>query len=74
MPEADASSYAVESSLLYFEASAKNNVNVTNIFDDVADRLPKAAALQQPAGGAGGGGIQLGEQPAPAGARRSACC
>ncbi len=38
VPEADARSYASEGGLLYFETSAKNNVNVTNVFEDVADK------------------------------------
>lgn len=38
VPEADARSYAAESNLLYFESSAKENVNVVEIFDTVADK------------------------------------
>ena len=36
--EADARSYAGESGLLYYEASAKDNVNVSAVFEDVADK------------------------------------
>jgi Ras-related protein Rab-5C len=66
----DAKSYAEESGLLYFEASAKTNVNVTEIFDAVADGLPKAAAA---AAAPSGGGVQL-DEPAAAPARKNACC
>jgi Ras-related protein Rab-5C len=36
--ETDAREYASEQGLLYFESSAKDNVNVTELFDTVADR------------------------------------
>lgn len=71
--EEDAQSYAEESGLLYFETSAKDNVNVTELFDTVAEKLPKAAAPQQPSGG-----IQLGDaQPQDGGQgimKKNACC
>lgn len=38
VPEAEARAYAGESGLLYFETSAKNNINVTNVFEDIADK------------------------------------
>lgn len=66
--EEDAKSYAEESGLLYFEASAKNNINVTDIFDSVADALPRAAPTPQSAGG-----VQLNE-PAAAPAKKISCC
>ncbi|KAL6778817.1 RAB5 [Auxenochlorella protothecoides x Auxenochlorella symbiontica] len=65
--EADARNYAAETSLLYYESSAKTNVNVVEVFEDIADRLPRAAAAAAPAG------IQLDEQPAVA-PRRAGCC
>ncbi|KAL4429034.1 hypothetical protein ABPG77_006073 [Micractinium sp. CCAP 211/92] len=68
VPEADARTYAAETGLLYFETSAKADINVTALFDEVADKLPKAAAPQQPAGG-----IQLADQAAPS-PRKAACC
>ncbi|PSC71957.1 ras-related RHN1-like [Micractinium conductrix] len=68
VPEAEARSYAAEAGLLFWEASAKADINVTSLFDEVADKLPKSAAPQQPAGG-----IQLAEQPAPA-PRKPSCC
>jgi Ras-related protein Rab-5C len=68
--ESDAKEYASEAGLLYFETSAKDNINVAELFDTVADKLPRAvAAVQQPAGG-----IQLNETPAPAGARKTSNC
>lgn len=68
VPEADARTYAAETGLCFWEASAKADINVAALFDEVADKLPKAAAPQQPAGG-----IQLSEQPAPQ-PRKAACC
>lgn len=68
VPEADARGYAAESGLLYFETSAKDNVNVAAVFEEVADKLPKASLPAAPAGG-----IQLGQQPAAA-PRRAGCC
>lgn len=38
VPEADARGYAAESTLLYFESSAKENICVADIFDTIADR------------------------------------
>lgn len=38
VPEADARGYAAESGLLYFETSAKDNVNVAAVFEEVADK------------------------------------
>lgn len=67
VPEADARNYAAESGLLYYDASAKANINVVQIFEDIADRLPRAAPA------APAQGIALDEAPAPA-ARRASCC
>lgn len=38
VPEADARTYAAETGLLYFETSAKADINVTALFDEVADK------------------------------------
>ncbi|EFN54068.1 hypothetical protein CHLNCDRAFT_25172 [Chlorella variabilis] len=38
VPEADARTYAAETGLLFFEASAMTNVNVVELFDEVADK------------------------------------
>lgn len=38
VPESDAREYAAEAGLLYFESSAKDNVNVTELFDTVAEK------------------------------------
>ena len=78
--ESDAREHAVEAGLLYFETSAKENVNVTELFDTIADKIPKAAAApQQPTGniqlGAGGEGGGAGVGGAGSAARKtSACC
>jgi Ras-related protein Rab-5C len=71
VPEADAREYAAEAGLLYFESSAKDNLNVTELFVAIAERLPRREAAQAPAGG-----IALGETPAggTTGARKSSCC
>lgn len=73
VPEVDAREYAEEASLLYFETSAKDSVNVSELFDSVADRLPRREATRQ---ASPAGGIALGETPAPGrtGSARSACC
>jgi len=63
--------YADENSLFFWETSAKTNVNVAEVFNDIADRLPRAAAAaapQQPTGG-----ITLTE-PAPEQKKKSSCC
>lgn len=38
VPEAEARSYAAEAGLLFWEASAKADINVTSLFDEVADK------------------------------------
>lgn len=38
LAEADAREYAAEAGLLYFESSAKENINVIELFDTVADK------------------------------------
>jgi len=63
--------YADENSLFFWETSAKTNVNVAEVFNDIAERLPRAAAAaapQQPTGG-----ITLTE-PAPEQKKKSSCC
>ncbi len=66
--ESDARTYANETGLLYFETSAKQNLNVVNVFEDVADRLPRATAPTPPSGG-----IVLDQTP-PERPKKSACC
>lgn len=61
--------FALENNLFFFETSAKSNLNVAELFNDIATRLPKAAA---PAA-ATSSGIALAEEPQPT-AKRSACC
>jgi Ras-related protein Rab-5C len=63
----DAQSYADENGLVYFETSAKTNANVSELFDDIAKRLPRSAPPPAPAAG-----ITLAEPPAQA--KKSACC
>ena len=40
----EAKSYAEENSLFFWETSAKSNSNVSELFQDMAKRLPKAAS------------------------------
>jgi Ras-related protein Rab-5C len=68
--EDEARAYAAEADLLYFEASAKDNVNVTEAFEAVAERLPRPAAPEL----AAPGGVRLDDAPAPAARRAGACC
>ena len=62
--------YAEENGLFFWETSAKANVNVAEVFNDIAERLPRAAAPQQPPQQ---GGITLSEA-APERSKKSACC
>jgi len=61
--------YADENSLFFWETSAKTNVNVAEVFQDIAQRLPRAAAAPQPPVG----GITLTET-VPERPKKSACC
>lgn len=38
VPESEARQHAAEAGLLYFETSAKDNINVTELFDIVAEK------------------------------------
>lgn len=67
VPEAEAAAYSQEAGLLQYETSAKTNVNVLNVFEDIADRLPRTAPAPPPVPA-----IQLGETPQQR--RRGACC
>lgn len=46
----EAQSYADENSLVFWETSAKANLNVLEVFQSIAEKLPKAASAsaQQP--------------------------
>jgi len=60
--------YADENGLSFWETSAKSNQNVSDLFKDIANRLPKAAtANQQPQNN-----IQLGQQPERP--KKAGCC
>ncbi|KAK9867040.1 hypothetical protein WJX84_010578 [Apatococcus fuscideae] len=65
----EASAYAEENGLAFCETSAKTNVNVLEVFTDLATRLPRPSAPQPQSTS----GITLTEQP-PASARKSGCC
>ena len=61
--------YAEENGLFFWETSAKANVNVAEVFNDIAERLPRAAAPQPPQQS----GITLSEAT-PERPKKSACC
>lgn len=64
--------YATENGLHFVETSAKTAANVSELFMDIARKLPKA---EPAAGGQQQGGIVLSEAaPASNAVRRSACC
>jgi Ras-related protein Rab-5C len=65
----EAQIYADENSLTFWETSAKANMNVTDVFQDIAERLPKAASAspQQPQNN-----IQLNAQPDRP--KKAGCC
>jgi Ras-related protein Rab-5C len=54
----EASSYAEDESLLFFETSAKTGVNVTEVFTAIANAIPETSL--KGARGAGGGQTALG--------------
>lgn len=62
----EAQAHAAENGLVYWETSAKTNVNVQEVFDDIAKRLPRAVAPPPLAGG-----ITL---DAPPQAKTNSCC
>lgn len=61
--------YADENNLFFWETSAKTNVNVAEVFHDIAERLPRASAAPQPPQG----GITLTETT-PERPKKSSCC
>lgn len=65
----EAQIYADENSLTFWETSAKANMNVTDVFQDIAERRPKAASAspQQPQNN-----IQLNAQPDRP--KKAGCC
>lgn len=65
----EAQIYADENSLTFWETSAKADMNVTDVFRDIAERLPKAASTspQQPQNN-----IQLNAQPDRP--KKAGCC
>lgn len=68
--EQDARDYANELELLYYETSAKENINVEELFNSIAERIPKEAhprqAQQQQH-------VRLNQEPTSI-AQRSSCC
>lgn len=65
----EAQSYADENSLVFWETSAKANLNVLEVFQSIAEKLPKAASAsaQQPQSN-----IQLHAQPERP--KKAGCC
>lgn len=70
MAAEEAQAYANENGLHFLETSAKTAANVNELFSEIARKLPKADAPRGPPQG----GIVLDAAPAPAAARKSACC
>lgn len=66
----EAKEYADELELLYFETSAKENVNVEELFNTIAEKIPKQT---QPAQNQQQQNVQLHQQPTSI-AQRSSCC
>lgn len=76
MTSEEAQAYANEAGLFFLETSAKTAANVTELFDEIARKLPKPEA-----GGGGGaagrpqqGGIVLDAAPAQQQRKAGACC
>eukprot|EP00889_Picochlorum_renovo_P001041 jgi/Picre1/28071/NNA_001030.t1 len=67
--EGEAKDYANELDLLYFETSAKENVNVEELFNTIAEKIPKQTQPRQ----AQQQNVQLHQQPTAI-AQRSSCC
>jgi Ras-related protein Rab-5C len=68
VPSEEAQAYADENGLFFFETSAKHNLNVTEVFEEIAKRLPRAAAPAAPQGG-----IQL-NTPEADRPKKTGCC
>lgn len=72
----EAESYAKESNLLFFEASAKVGTNVGELFTEIAKTIPIETAAPKPAQQAAGGrrGEQQVDLDAGAEAKKGGCC
>jgi len=63
----EAQAYADENGLVFWETSAKTAINVTELFEDLAQRLPKSAPPPP-----NQGGITLAQPPAAP--KKAFCC
>lgn len=66
--EEEAKDYASELELLYFETSAKENINVEELFNSIADKIPKETQPRQTQQQ-----VHLSQEPTSL-AQRSSCC
>lgn len=66
--EQEAKDYATELELLYFETSAKENINVEELFNSIAGKIPKEAQPRQAQAQ-----VRLNQEPTAL-AQRSSCC
>ncbi|RAL01611.1 Rab family GTPase [Aspergillus ibericus CBS 121593] len=60
VPTREASAYAEEEGLLFFETSAKTGTNVVEVFTAIANAIPESSLKSGRAGGAGTGQTSLG--------------
>eukprot|EP01006_Ploeotia_vitrea_P043384 TRINITY_DN66723_c7_g9_i1.p1 TRINITY_DN66723_c7_g9~~TRINITY_DN66723_c7_g9_i1.p1 ORF type:complete len:205 (-),score=32.90 TRINITY_DN66723_c7_g9_i1:1043-1657(-) len=66
VPQDEATKYAQENGLIYVETSAKNAINVTEVFVEIARKLSKNLSAFTPQPGSAGGKVNIGQPQKPA--------